>query len=51
MNTNLIEELKKPAYQQISDQEEVNLINLLTVTKRKLVKVANLKAYAMTTKS
>lgn len=44
----LIEELKKPAYQGLSDQEAADLINLLTVTKRKLVSVADLKAYAMT---
>lgn len=43
----LIDELKKPAYQGISDQAAADLLNALTVTKRQLVKVADLKAYAM----
>lgn len=43
----LIDELKKPIYQSLSDQEAANLINLLTVTRRKPVKVADLKSYAM----
>lgn len=44
----LIDELKHAIYQGLSDQEAANLVNLLTVTKRQLVKVADLKAYAMT---
>lgn len=43
----LIDELKHPIYQGLSDQEAANLINLLTVTRRKPVKVADLKSYAM----
>jgi len=43
----LIDELKKPAYQGLSDQAAADLLNALTVTKRQLVKVADLKAYAM----
>lgn len=43
----LIDELKHPIYQGLSDQEAANIINLLTVTKRQLVKVADLKAFAM----
>lgn len=46
MNTKLIEELKKPAYQQISDQAAANLINVLTVTIRKPVELWKVEQHA-----
>lgn len=42
----LIEELKKPAYQQISDQAAANLINVLTVTIRKPVELWKVEQHA-----
>ena len=43
----LIEELKKPAYQGLSDQQAADLLNVLTITKRKLVPTAIAKQYAI----
>lgn len=43
----LIDELKKPAYQGISDQAAADLLNALTVTKRRLVPTAEAKQYAI----
>ena len=43
----LVDELKKPAYQGISDQAAADLLNALTVTKRRLVPTAEAKQYAI----
>ena len=43
----LIEELKKPAYQGLSDQQAADLLNALTITKRRLVPTAIAKQYAI----
>ena len=43
----LIDELKKPIYRSLSDQAAADLLNALTVKKRQLVKIADLKAFAM----
>ena len=43
----IIDELKKPIYQGLSDQAAADLLNALTVVKRQMVKVADLKSYAM----
>lgn len=43
----LIDELKKPIYQGLSDQAAANLINALTVKKRQLVPTARAKQYAI----
>jgi len=43
----LIDELKKPAYQEISDQAAADLLNAMTVTKRRLVPTAEAKQYAI----
>ena len=43
----IIDELKKPIYQHLSDQAAADLLNALTVKKRQMVKVADLKAFAM----
>jgi hypothetical protein len=43
----LIDELKKPQYQGISDQQAADLLNVLTITKRRLVPTAVAKQYAI----
>lgn len=43
----LIDELKKPQYQGISDQAAADLLNALTVAKRRLVPTAMAKQYAI----
>lgn len=43
----LIDELKKPIYQGLSDQAAADLINSLTVKKRHLVPTARAKQYAI----
>lgn len=43
----LIDELKKPAYQGLSDQQAADLLNVLTITKRRLVPTAIAKQYAI----
>ena len=43
----IIDELRKPIYQGLSDQAAADLLNALTVKKRQLVKIADLKAFAM----
>ena len=43
----LIEELKKPQYQGISDQAAADLLNALTVTVKRLVPVVEVKQWAI----
>lgn len=43
----LIDELKKPIYQGLSDQAAADLLNALTVVKRRLVPTAEAKQYAI----
>lgn len=42
----LIDELKKPQYQGLSDQAAADLLNSMIVTKRRLVPTAEVKQYA-----
>ena len=43
----LIDELKKPEYQGKTDQQAADMVNAKTVTIRQLVKVEDLKTFAM----
>lgn len=42
----LIDELKKPRYQGLDDQQAADLLNALTVAKRRLVPTGEVKQYA-----